>query len=79
MVEYCLHMVKFNSKFNSKSGNFEITAQFVGYTYAMLSDMIIGLLKAIPYTNYGAERYAELKKIDPNLMTLNEYYKQIMI
>ena len=56
-VEYCLHMHKFNSKFNSQTGNFEITANFIGFTYAMLSDMLIGYLKAIPYTNIGKERY----------------------
>ena len=47
-VKYCLHMTKFNARFNSKTGNFEITANFIGYTYAMLSDMLIGYLKAIP-------------------------------
>jgi hypothetical protein len=41
-VKYCLHMIKFNTKFNSQTGNFEITANFIGYTYAMLSDMILG-------------------------------------
>lgn len=45
-VTYCLHLIKCNTKFNSQTGNFEIAAQFVGYTYAMLSDMIIGYLKA---------------------------------
>jgi len=57
-VEYCLHMYKFNSKFNSQTGNFEITTQFIGFTYAMLSDMLIGYLKAIPYTKIGKEKYA---------------------
>ena len=56
-VTYCLHMLKFTSKFNSKTGNFEIQCQFVGYTYAMLSDMLIGYLKAIPFTKIGAEKY----------------------
>lgn len=52
-VRYCLHMTKFNTKFNSQTGNFEITANFIGYTYAMLSDMLVGVLAAIPYVNYG--------------------------
>lgn len=59
-VKYCLHLTKFNSKFNSKTGNFEITANFIGYTYAMLSDMLIGYLKAIPYTEIGKARYGEI-------------------
>lgn len=49
-VSYDLHMTKFNAKFNSKTGNFEITANFIGYTYAMLSDMLIGYLRAIAHT-----------------------------
>lgn len=56
-VTYCLHMLKFTTKFNSKSGNFEIQCQFVGYTYAMLSDMLIGYLKANEFTKIGAEKY----------------------
>jgi hypothetical protein len=56
-VTYCLHMLKFNSKFNSKTGNFEITCNFIGYTYAMLSDMLVGYLKAIPFTKIGAEKF----------------------
>jgi len=52
-VKYCLHMTKFNTKFNSQTGNFEITANFIGYTYAMLSDMLLGVLAAIPFVNYG--------------------------
>lgn len=56
-VTYCLHMLKFTSKFNSKTGNFEIQCQFVGYTYAMLSDMLIGYLKANEFTKIGAEKY----------------------
>ena len=62
-VEYCLHMYKFNSKFNSQTGNFEITANFIGFTYAMLSDMLIGYLKAIPYTKIGKERYELINDI----------------
>ena len=56
-VTYCLHMLKFTTKFNSKTGNFEIQCQFIGYTYAMLSDMLIGYLRAIKETTIGAEIY----------------------
>jgi len=62
-VTYCLHMLKFNSKFNSKTGNFEISCDFIGYTYAMLSDMLIGILRVIPYTKIGQEK---LKKYNEN-------------
>lgn len=77
-VKYCLHMYKFNSKFNSKTGNFEITANFVGYTYAMLSDMLLGYLKAVGETTLGKERYDiynEGKSVP--VPTLNELSEKI--
>jgi len=76
-VEYCLHMTKMNSRFNSQTGNFEITANFVGYTYAMLSDALVGFMRAIPYVNEGNLKYKELKDEYPNLLTLDELYQKI--
>jgi len=60
-VLYCLHMTKWNAEFNTKTGNFEIEAEFIGYTYAMLTDILMGYLKAVPYTELGAQEFATLK------------------
>jgi hypothetical protein len=77
-VKYCLHMLKFNSKFNSQTGNFEITANFIGYSYAMLSDTLLGYLKAIPYTKIGAERYTAYNSTrNQPILNLNELMKSI--
>lgn len=78
-VKYCLHMTKFNSRFNSQTGNFEIIATYIGYTYAMLTDMLIGYLKAIPYTALGKKRFEELRKQQPDgqLLTLSELMRKI--
>lgn len=73
-VSYCLHMVSFNARFNSETGNFEITAKFIGYTYAMLSDMLIGYLKAIPHIEIGRKKYDTLY---PGVLTLNELMGKI--
>lgn len=79
-VKYCLHMYKFNSKFNSKTGNFEITANFVGYTYAMLSDMLLGYLKAIGETERGTNRYIEYNEGKSEAVpTLNQLATQISL
>ena len=59
-VMYCLHLMKYNSKFNSNTGNFEIQCDFIGYTYAFLSDMLIGYLKAIVETDKGADKLKEI-------------------
>ena len=57
-VTYCLHMTKCNTRFNSQTGNFEISASFVGYTYAMLADMIIGYIRAAARLPKGEELLA---------------------
>jgi hypothetical protein len=63
-VTYCLHLFKWNSSFNSSTGNFEVNAEFLGYTYAMLTDMLI---KA-EYANAGIT----LKSIDEFLEDINK-------
>jgi hypothetical protein len=80
-VTYCLHMTKFNTKFNSQTGNFEITASFIGYTYAMLSDMLMGFLKAIPYTVEGKEYYKSVNDLKTGdgkqILTISEFIAKI--
>ena len=71
-VKYCLHMTNFSSKFNSQTGNFEITAKFIGYTYAMLADMLLGYLSVINYTDLGKEEYK-----NSNIPTIDALIKQI--
>jgi hypothetical protein len=65
-VVYCLHMVKCNTRFNSQTGNFEISASFVGYTYAMFADMILGYLRAAVRTERGKELLATKDTISIN-------------
>ena len=45
-VTYTLALTKFNTKFNSDTGNFESKAEFVGYTYAFLADIPMGYVMA---------------------------------
>lgn len=59
-VTYCLNMTKYGSKFNSDSGHFEINCDFIGYTYAFLSDMLMGYMKAITNTDIGRDKFKEL-------------------
>jgi putative chitinase len=66
-VSYCLHLRKWNSRFNSNTGNFEISCEFIGYTYAFLSDMLLGYLKGIVETKKGKE-----KLLARNVMSISE-------
>jgi hypothetical protein len=73
-VKYCLHMVKFNSKFNSQTGNFEIKAEFIGYTYAMLSDMLVGVLKGCELTTDGVNFLVDYNKTkDVPTLSIDEF------
>jgi len=88
-VSYCLHLVKWNSLFNSTTGNFEIDAEFIGYTFAILADLLIGYMRAIPYvrgigTNTFKEvkeRYEELIGLDNiggnQVITIDEMFQKI--
>lgn len=80
-VKYCLHLVKWNARFNAKSGNFEISADFIGYTYALLSDMLLGYLRAIVETDAGYAKFLEAKSEMNNeaeLITINELLDKIV-
>jgi murein DD-endopeptidase MepM/ murein hydrolase activator NlpD len=76
-VKYDLHMTKFNAKFNSKTGNFEITANFIGYTYAFLSDMLIGFLRAIPHTKFGGDLFKDYKAKRPYTLSIDDLIQAI--
>lgn len=56
-VEYYLNLVKFNAKFNSETGNMDCRAEFIGYSFAFLSDAIVGYVAASQYlpNSYGAQ------------------------
>jgi len=62
-VSYCLHMLRWNASFNSNTGNFEIQAEFIGYTYALLVDLLLGLVRAAVRTDRGQTKL-ESKKDD---------------
>lgn len=65
-VTYCLHLKKFNSKFNADTGNFEITAEFIGYTFAFLADIMMNYVLAICDTDEGIAKLQE-----DNLISIN--------
>lgn len=56
-VTYCLHLTKFTTAFNSESAGFDIQAEFIGYTYAFLSDMLVGHMMGIVETPEGNDLF----------------------
>ena len=78
-VTYCLHLTKWNAKFNSQTGNFEIRCEFIGHTYAFLTDMLIGYLRAAAETSKGKELLKQKKLDNPgvDIMTISELIGKI--
>jgi hypothetical protein len=52
-VDYCLHMVNWTSNFDGSTGNFDISANFLGFQQAFLNDMVIGNIIGAVNTQQG--------------------------
>lgn len=84
-VTYQLACTGFKGKFNSQTGNFEITTTFIGYQYSLLTDIPFVYLIAAPYCEYIGEKYwdkhiktGEWKLSDNGqMMKLYEMYKEL--
>ena len=80
-VTYCLHLTKWNASFNSTSGNFEIDTEFIGYTYALLTDCLLGYMRATVLTDIGKVKFGEYLRMKdekgelkyPGLMTIDKF------
>ena len=55
-VDYCLHMVNWTSSFDNTTGNFDISANFLGYQQAILNDMVLGNVIGVVNTATGFEK-----------------------
>lgn len=58
-VTFQLTCTNFQGNFNSTTGNFEITVQFIGYEYGILGDIPFDFLVAAPYTEFGSNYWNE--------------------
>ena len=48
-IRYRLHLTSFNSRFNSSTGNFEISTKFLGSTYPFMTDIPLKAVLNSPY------------------------------
>ena len=58
-VSYTLCVSDFKTKFNSSTGNFDVTVSFIGYMYGILTDIPMRLLFAAPHSEYEGKEYWE--------------------
>lgn len=64
-IRYRLHLVKFSTKFNDSTGNFDIQTSFVGSTFAYLNDISLDLVKNAPYM-YFIENTKSTNSVEGN-------------
>lgn len=77
-VSYCLHLQKWNARFDANTGSFKITAEFVGYTYAFFADMLMKYVNALVNTSAGQNHLAKINKIyGSNVPTIDEFMSKI--
>jgi hypothetical protein len=86
-IRYPIILQKFNSSFNSNSGNFEITLNFIAYQFNVLTDITMGSLLATPQmylkrVSEGASvsssnnSNASLSQISPQTQNVNQVIEQ---
>ena len=72
-VKYTLHVNKFTTSFDPGSGNYKSRGEFIGYSYAFLSDIVLGYVMAAPYmTDYDSD--GKLIKIYEKYL---KYYQEL--
>lgn len=84
-VTYQLTASDVKTEYNQNTGNFELTVQFIGYTYSLLTDIPISYLVAAPYMTYYGKDYWDGKVNSPEWaldnghppMKLYEFYTMI--
>ena len=64
-VTYQLSVSSFTGRYNSQTGNFEATATFIGYAYALLTDIPLHLLSYVSEMSYVGKKYWDEHIKDP--------------
>ena len=86
-IRYPIILQKFNSTFNSSTGNFDITLNFIAYQFNVLTDITISSLMALPQmyvsrttdnvsTTSANGQNAARSQVSPQTQTSNEVIKQ---
>ena len=69
-VTYPLHCQDFKAEFNTEKGCFDLTVQFIGYTFAMLSDIQMTYILAAPYSEMYGQSYWDEQVKNGRFLTL---------
>lgn len=72
-VAYVCMCDKFNTNFNSDTGDFDATARFIGYTYSFMTDVSFDALLAAPYSDFFGKQYWEDNKKNGRFVLPDKY------
>ncbi|MDE5889317.1 MAG: hypothetical protein K2H20_04785, partial [Bacilli bacterium] len=70
-VTYQLTCSGFEASFNAKTGNVEAVAKFIGYNWALLTDVPFSYLVAAPYCSYIGKKYWDTNKVKDKWKMIN--------
>ena len=73
-VSYEMMCDKFDTDFNSETGNFDCTAHFIGYSYSFMTDVSLDALICAPYSDYVGKDYWQ-QKVDNGEFFVYDKYK----
>jgi N-acetyl-anhydromuramyl-L-alanine amidase AmpD len=89
-IKYYLAVKNFSTTFDASSGNYVSKGEFIGYTYAFLSDILLGYVMASAYMEGAKDKLKEIYKKyndlyerrgyqnDPNSFNLDTMQKEPM-
>jgi predicted chitinase len=72
-VDYCLHMVNWTSSFDNNTGNFDISANFLGYQQAILNDMVLGNVIGVVNTEEGFQKLQGIYGEDEQPIKIDDF------
>ena len=58
-VAYVMMCDKFETNFNSETGDYDIDTRFIGYSYSLMTDISFDALLAAPYSDFKGKKYWE--------------------
>ena len=56
-VAYVMMCDKFDTNFNSETGDYDVDTHFIGYNYSFMTDVSFDALLAAPYSDYEGKKY----------------------
>lgn len=72
-VAYVCMCDKFESNFNSDTGDYDVNARFIGYSYSFMTDISIDALIAAPYSDFFGKQYWEDNKNNGRFFIYDKY------